>query len=239
MRRLIIEEPYSRPAKWSPKLAWFALVVTILVVMLIRFGRIDYQSGFIALGAGIGIALLAVCLSFIGIRPHLAGGAAGAGKRDQGAARCRAGAGLSGIHGSQSRRPCRRSPMSAPTRTIRLPSPAPGPRSRRATAVFRRKSRRRRARCSGLPMFRSRRSPWISARRRLSPSCRRQPQNLGWQVIEATPPGGRVGLGRLEAVDRSLLLKMPTTSRSGSARASTARASTSARPRASVTTIWG
>ena len=32
MRRLIIEEPVSRPAKWSPKLAWFALVVTIAIL---------------------------------------------------------------------------------------------------------------------------------------------------------------------------------------------------------------
>ena len=66
MRRLIIEEPVSRPAKWSPALAWFALVVTVLAMLLIRFGRIDYQSGFIALGAGVAIALLAVVMSLLG-----------------------------------------------------------------------------------------------------------------------------------------------------------------------------
>ena len=66
MRRLIIEEPFSRPAKWSPALAWFALVVSALAMLLIRFGRIDYQSGFIALGAGVAIALLAVVMSFLG-----------------------------------------------------------------------------------------------------------------------------------------------------------------------------
>jgi uncharacterized protein (DUF1499 family) len=33
--------------------------------------------------------------------------------------------------------------------------------------------------------------------------------NLGWQVIEAVPPGGRIGTGRLEAVDRTFLLKLP------------------------------
>jgi uncharacterized protein (DUF1499 family) len=38
---------------------------------------------------------------------------------------------------------------------------------------------------------------------------RKAAENLGWQVIEATPPGGRSGLGRLEAVDRSLILKLP------------------------------
>jgi uncharacterized protein (DUF1499 family) len=33
--------------------------------------------------------------------------------------------------------------------------------------------------------------------------------NRGWQIIEATRPGGRVGLGRVEAVDRTLLLRLP------------------------------
>jgi uncharacterized protein (DUF1499 family) len=28
-------------------------------------------------------------------------------------------------------------------------------------------------------------------------------------VIEAVPPGGRVGLGRIEAIDRTFLLRMP------------------------------
>jgi uncharacterized protein (DUF1499 family) len=38
---------------------------------------------------------------------------------------------------------------------------------------------------------------------------RKAAENLGWRVIEAVPPGGRVGLGRLEAVDRSLILRVP------------------------------
>jgi uncharacterized protein (DUF1499 family) len=38
---------------------------------------------------------------------------------------------------------------------------------------------------------------------------RKAAEKLGWKVIEAVPPGGRAGLGRLEAVDRSLVLKIP------------------------------
>jgi uncharacterized protein (DUF1499 family) len=38
---------------------------------------------------------------------------------------------------------------------------------------------------------------------------RKAADNLGWQVVEAVPPGGRAGLGRLEAIDRSLVLKIP------------------------------
>jgi uncharacterized protein (DUF1499 family) len=33
--------------------------------------------------------------------------------------------------------------------------------------------------------------------------------NLGWNVIEAVPPGGRQGAGRLEAIDRTFALKLP------------------------------
>jgi uncharacterized protein (DUF1499 family) len=32
---------------------------------------------------------------------------------------------------------------------------------------------------------------------------------LGWRIIEAVKPGGRMGLGRLEAVDRTFLLRLP------------------------------
>src|SRR5215210_415452 len=65
MRRLIIEEPVSRPAGWSPKIAWFAIIVTILTVLLIRFGRIDYKSGFIALGIGLSLGFVSIILSLI------------------------------------------------------------------------------------------------------------------------------------------------------------------------------
>ena len=63
MRHLILEEPFSRPAKWSPRLAWFSLAVSVMAVLLVRFGRIDYQPGLIALGAGLATALLAVLMS--------------------------------------------------------------------------------------------------------------------------------------------------------------------------------
>ena len=33
--------------------------------------------------------------------------------------------------------------------------------------------------------------------------------NLGWQIIETVPPGGRMGAGRLEAIDRTLILRLP------------------------------
>jgi uncharacterized protein (DUF1499 family) len=38
---------------------------------------------------------------------------------------------------------------------------------------------------------------------------RKAAENRGWQIIEAIKPGGRVGTGRLEAVDRTFLLRLP------------------------------
>ena len=66
MRRLIVEEPLSRPAKWSPIVAWFALAVTLMSVALIRFDRVDYPSGFMALGIGLALALLAALFAVLG-----------------------------------------------------------------------------------------------------------------------------------------------------------------------------
>ncbi|HEX2508925.1 MAG TPA: DUF1499 domain-containing protein, partial [Microvirga sp.] len=65
MRRLIIEEPVSRPAKWSPVVAWFSLVVTVMAVLLIRMGRVDYGAGFVVMGAGLSLAMLAVVLAVL------------------------------------------------------------------------------------------------------------------------------------------------------------------------------
>ena len=62
---------------------------------------------------------------------------------------------------------------------------------------------------SARPIRRSRRSPSICRPRRPSTSSARPRQSRGWQVIEAARPGGRVGLGRLEAVDRTFLLRLP------------------------------
>ena len=32
---------------------------------------------------------------------------------------------------------------------------------------------------------------------------------LGWQLVEQNPPGGRIGDGRIEAIDRTLIMRFP------------------------------
>jgi hypothetical protein len=63
MRRLIIEEPVSRPALWSPRLAAFSLAVTLMSAGLLRFGWVDPASGLVALATGLGVAGLAILSS--------------------------------------------------------------------------------------------------------------------------------------------------------------------------------
>ena len=62
---------------------------------------------------------------------------------------------------------------------------------------------------SATPIRRSRRSPSTSRRKQAFDLVRKAPPNRGWQIIEAARPGGRVGLGRIEAVDRTFLLRLP------------------------------
>src|SRR5687767_10193947 len=65
MRRLTLEEPVSRPARWSPMVALFALLVTVMAVVLIRLGRVDYNAGFVVMGAGLALAALAVVFALM------------------------------------------------------------------------------------------------------------------------------------------------------------------------------
>jgi uncharacterized protein (DUF1499 family) len=39
--------------------------------------------------------------------------------------------------------------------------------------------------------------------------ARKAAERRGWRIVESVPPGGRIGLGRIEAVDRTFLLRLP------------------------------
>ena len=209
MRRLIIEEPVSRPAKWSPALAWFALVVTALAMLLIRFDRIDYQSGFIALGAGVAIALLAVLMSFLGFVRIWQEGRQGLG---------------SAIKGLVLAAFVLAYPGFLALKAVTLPPIADVSTDTDDQPVFSRSRAALEARDDRVPpdvppeareMQRESYVQIAPLTLDIAPDeafviVQKAAQNLGWQVIEAVPPGGRVGLGRLEAVVRSRVLRMPS-----------------------------
>ncbi|HEU6441239.1 MAG TPA: DUF1499 domain-containing protein [Microvirga sp.] len=208
MRRLIIEEPYSRPAQWSPAVAWFALVVTVLSALLIRSGRIDYQSGFIALGLGLAMATIAVGLSLIAFVRIWQEGRRGLGSAIKGLVLAALVLGYPAFLGLKA--------VTLPAiNDVSTDTDDPPAFSRSRVALDARDGR--------IP-------PEVSPEKRelqreayvqiapLSldippedafPLVHKAAENLGWQIIEAAPPGGRTGVGRLEAVDRTLVLRIP------------------------------
>jgi uncharacterized protein (DUF1499 family) len=208
MRHLILEEPYSRPAKWSPMLAWFALAVTVMAVLMIRFGRIDYDAGFVALGGGLAAALLAVGLSIIGFVRIWQEGRRGLG---------------SAIKGLIIASLVLAYPAWLSVRAVTLPAIADVSTDTEDPPAFSRSRAALDARKGLVP-------PDVSPEARemqreayvqiapltldLGPEeafalVRKAAENLGWQVIEAAPPGGRMGTGRLEAIDRTMFLRLP------------------------------
>ena len=208
MRRLIIEEPYSRPARWSPMLAWFALVVTVLSALMIRFGRIDYQAGFVALGLGLAIALIAVGLSLVAFIRIWQEGRRGLGSAVKGLVLATLVLGYPAFLGL-------RAVMLPAINDISTDTEDPPAFSRSRAALDARHGRvppdvppqerelQREAYVQIAPLTLD--IPPEDA----FPLIRKAAENLGWQIIEAVPPGGRTGIGRLEAVDRTLLLKLP------------------------------
>jgi hypothetical protein len=63
MRRLILEEPYSRAAIWSRRLAVFALAVAGMAAALSRMGAVEPAGALAVLGASLVLACLAALLS--------------------------------------------------------------------------------------------------------------------------------------------------------------------------------
>ena len=63
MRRLILEEPYSRAAIWSRRLAVFALAVAGMGAVLSRAGAVEPAGALAVLGASLVLACLAALLS--------------------------------------------------------------------------------------------------------------------------------------------------------------------------------
>lgn len=208
MRRLIIEEPFSKPAKWSPRLAWFALAVSGIAVLLIRFGLVDYQAGFVALGSGLVVALVAVGLSLFAFVRIWQEGYRGLGSAIRGILVAALVLAYPGFMAVQAVTLPRLADISTDTE-----DPPAFSRSRAAldgrkghvppevSPEAREGQREAYLRIAPLTLDVGADEAFILARKAAA--------NLGWQVIEAVPPGGRTGAGRLEAVDRTLVLNMP------------------------------
>lgn len=208
VRRLIVEEPVSRPAIWSPRVAWFALAVTAIAVAFIRFQIVDVASGFASLAAGLGLAILAVALSFLAFVRIWTEGRRGLGLALKGILIAALVLGWPGWYA---------------VRAITLPVLADVSTDLEDPPAFSRSRAALEARAGRVPpeLAASQRAAQAAAYPQVSPLrlevtaeqafdlARRAAQARGWQIVEAAPPGGRIGLGRIDAVDRTFLLRLP------------------------------
>ena len=208
MRRLIIEEPVSRAALWAPRVAWFALAVTLIAVGLIRFQYVELLPGVVALAAGLFLALEAAGLSLLAFFRIWREGRRGVGKAVRGLMLALV---ILGYPGYYALRAITRPPLTDVSTDIEDPP------------VFSRSRAALEARGGRIPpdvppevrRLQRQAYPQIAPLTLDLPPdqvyelVRRAAQNRGWQVIESARPGGRVGLGRLDAVDRTFLLRLP------------------------------
>jgi uncharacterized protein (DUF1499 family) len=208
MRRLIIEEPVSRPALWSPVVASFALAVTLIAVVLIRLGRVDLMSGFVALAFGLGLAVLAILFSFMAFIRIWQEGRRGLG---------------SAVRGLLLALAILAYPAWFAVKAATLPPINDVTTDTENPPTFSRSRIALEARGGRIPpdVPPSVREAQREAYLQIAPLTldvppdeafelvRKAAANLGWEVIEAVKPGGRIGLGRLDAVDRTFLLKLP------------------------------
>jgi uncharacterized protein (DUF1499 family) len=205
MRRLVLEQPLSRAAIWSTRIASFAIVVTIYGVMVVRGGQ-HGAPGLAALGSGFALALLTLITALVG-------GVMIWNRGLKGSRRIL----LATVIGLAI--------LSAPAwlafKVMTLPKlndvstdidePPSFSRSRAVLA----------ARNGHVPVERERASrlPQREAYQRITPIITELPaeeafdialkaaRNLGWQVIEGMVPGGRSGIGRIEAIATTRILR--------------------------------
>jgi uncharacterized protein (DUF1499 family) len=208
MRRLIIEEPVSRPAKWSPIVAWFALAVTVIAALMIRLGRVDYAAGFAALGTGLALALVAVLLSILAFIRIWQEGRRGLGSAAKGLVLAILILAYPGWFAVKA--------VTLPKiNDITTDTDNPPAFSRSHTAL---EARGGRVPPDVPPEVREAQR---EAYQQIAPITvdlpadeafelvRKAAANLGWEIVDAVKPGGRLGLGRLDAVARTSLLKLP------------------------------
>jgi hypothetical protein len=205
-RRLVFEEPVSRAALWSRRLAWFALVVLLLSVLAFRMGEPSVE-GLAPIAGAYGFVILALLLALVAFGRIWQAGHRGVGM-----------ASTAFLLSLLLLAPA----LYAGFRFVTLPAlgdvstdidDAPAF-SRSRVALDARKGRvppdvpvdlrrvQRQAYPKAVPIVLE-----VPAEMAFD-IARRAAVGLGWQVLESSRPGGRSGAGRIEAVARSRILRV-------------------------------
>lgn len=208
MRRLIIEEPISRAASWASQVGWFALAVTMISIAIIRIGLVDVRLGLVALFAGLLLALGAVLLTVVAFVRIWREGRRGLGLAVR---TLLLGAVILGWPSWLAARAARAPPLT--DITTDLADPPAFARSRAALAErdghmppdpppeARESQARGYATLKSLTLDLA---PGAAFDLALKGAAAR-----GWKVIDQVRPAGRSGIGHIDAVDRTLVLRIP------------------------------
>jgi hypothetical protein len=206
MRRITIEEPVTRAAVASRALGWFALAVMVLGLALLRTGKIGLNDALAVLAAAPLIALFAMLLAAFAFVWIWREGCRGVGQATLGlllALVVLAAPGYLVFEGLHQRRP-----LDVTT------DPVDPPAFSRSRAVLE-------ARQGAVPQGEKAVRPATSGDLPLEPldldlspdeatqAALRAAQTLGWDVLETVPPGGRSGIGHVDAVDHVPWLNLP------------------------------
>jgi uncharacterized protein (DUF1499 family) len=208
MRRLILEEPWSAAALWSRRLGLFGLAVGVISVALARSGLVDVTAVLAVLGAAVTIACMGLLLGGAGSVVIWRTGRRGLG---------------SIVGGALLALMLLAYPTWLVAQAIRLPpltdistdlvDPPDFARSSRALAA-------RAGLAHGLIPLDAR-----EAQRRAFPTVSPIVLELEaeeawqmvlkavaarkWQVVDQVKPGGRIGVGHIDAVDKTLVMGFP------------------------------
>ena len=208
MRRLILEEPWSAAALWSRRLALFGLVVGLISVALARSGLVDATAALAVLGAAVTITFTGLLLGGAGSVVIWRTGRRGVGSIVGGALLALV---LLGYPAWLTAQAIRLPPLT--DISTDLIDPPDFARSSRALAAragmaheqvpleAREAQRRAFPNVSPIVLDLDADEVWeivlkaVAARK--------------WQVVDQVKPGGRIGIGHLDAVDKTLIMGFP------------------------------
>jgi hypothetical protein len=208
MRRLVVELPPSSAALWSRRVAAFALAVVAIAVALSRFAQVEPPAALSVLAAGLVLAIAALVLATFAFAIIWDDGRPGFGAAVTGvvlALLLLAGPlffavqavrlpRLNDITTDTSDLPeFSRSRKALAARGFRTPEPPPQAARVRQQLAY-----------PGIASVTVDDGPAEAFAMALKAASQR-----GWEIVEAIPPGGRVGSGRIDAVDRTLLMRFP------------------------------
>jgi uncharacterized protein (DUF1499 family) len=208
MRRLIVEEPYSTAALMSRRLAVFSIAVAAVGVVVAREG-LDATATLAVLGGAVLIALAAIFCALLAFAVIWRTGRKGAGQAS-------AGLFLAFLLLAY--------PAYLAEKSLRLPGLVDLSTDLADPPAFSLSAKAQAGRGRSAP----RSIPTAMRKRQAQAYPKIQPILLdldapeayqsilkavaasGWKIVEQTPPGGRSGLGHIDAVARSLLLGFPS-----------------------------